>query len=78
MSRFEKLIALGHLKHDGNRMMRWMTGNVVAKQHGEFIKPTKPARLDHAKIDGFVALMMALGLAGVEVAPTQVWLDVLD
>jgi len=78
MSRFEKLIALGHLKHDGNRMMRWMTGNVVAKQHGEFIKPVKPARLDHAKIDGFVAMMMALGLAGVEVAPAQVWLDVLD
>ncbi len=78
MSRFEKLIALGHLKHNGNRMMRWMTGNVVAKHYNEFIKPVKPARLDHAKIDGFVALMMALGLAGVEVAPTQVWLDVLD
>ncbi len=78
MSRFEKLIALGHLKHSGNRMMRWMAGNVVAKQHGEFIKPVKPARLDHAKIDGFVALMMALGLAAVEERPAEVWMMVLD
>lgn len=79
MSRFEKLIALGQLKHDGNRMMRWMTGNVVARPHGEFIKPVKPARRDEAKIDGFVVLTMALGLAGaVTAAPTEVWLDVLD
>lgn len=79
MSRFEKLIALGHIKHDGNRMMRWMTGNVVAKQHGEFIKPVKPARMDHMKIDGFVSLMMALGLAGTQnAAPVEVWMDVLD
>ncbi|MBB5715857.1 terminase large subunit [Sphingomonas aerophila] len=78
MSRFEKLIALGRLKHNGNRMMRWMTGNVVARQRGEFIKPEKPPRRDEAKIDGFVAMMMALGLASVE-EPTaiEVWMDVL-
>lgn len=64
MSRFEKLIALGKLKHSGNRMMRWMAGNVVARPHGEFIKPVKPTRMDHMKIDGFVSMMMALGLAG--------------
>lgn len=79
MSRFEKLLALGQLKHDGNRMMRWMTGNVVAKHHHEFIKPVKPPRQDHLKIDGFVSLMMALGLASVEPSkPVEVWLDVLD
>ncbi|MBB5709430.1 terminase TerL endonuclease subunit [Sphingomonas xinjiangensis] len=79
MSKFEKLIALGKLKHNGNRMMRWMTGNVVAGRHGEFIRPTKPPRMDHAKIDAFVSLMMALGLASVDApAPVEVWLDVLD
>lgn len=79
MSRFEKLIALGKLKHNGNRMMRWMAGNVVARPHGEFIKPVKPARMDHMKIDGFVSMMMALGLAGsIEVPPVEVWIDILD
>lgn len=79
MSRFEKLIALGQLKHTGNRMMRWMTGNVIARQHGEFIKPVKPVRQDHLKIDGFVSLMMALGLASTaQAAPVEMWLDVLD
>lgn len=78
MSRFEKLIALGQIKHTGNRMMRWMTGNVVAKRQGEFIKPVKPPRRDEAKIDGFVALMMALGLASIAPPkPVEVWLDVL-
>ncbi|MCI1143254.1 terminase large subunit [Sphingomonas sp. WKB10] len=79
MSRFEKLIALGQLKHDGNPMLRWMAGNVVAKHHGEFIKPTKPPRMLHAKIDGFVSLMMALGLASLAAPkPVEVWIDVLD
>ncbi|KQO49782.1 terminase large subunit [Sphingomonas sp. Leaf257] len=79
MSRFEKLIALGQLKHNGNPMLRWMAGNVVAKHHGEFIKPVKPPRMLHAKIDGFVSLMMALGLASIAApAPIEVWIDVLD
>ncbi|SEM40860.1 Phage terminase-like protein, large subunit, contains N-terminal HTH domain [Sphingomonas gellani] len=79
MGRFEKLIALGQLKHTGNRMMRWMVGNVVAKHHGEFIKPIKPVRQDHLKIDGFVSLLMALGLASVAApAPQEVWIDILD
>lgn len=79
MSKFEKMIALGHIKHNGNRMMRWMTGNVVAARHGEFIRPTKPSRQDHLKIDAFVSLMMALGLASIAApAPVEVWLDVLD
>ena len=79
MSRFEKLLALGQLKHDGNRMMRWMAGNVVARHHGEFIKPEKPKGRPDSKIDGFVALMMALGLASTaQPAPVQVWMDVLD
>lgn len=79
MSRFEKLIALGRIKHSGNPMMRWMAGNVVAHHHGEFIKPVKPARRPESKIDGFVSLMMALGLASKdEVAPTEVWMMVLD
>lgn len=79
MSRFEKLIALGQLKHDGNRMMRWMTGNVVARHHGEFIKPEKPARRPESKIDGFVAMMMAVGLASAaRPAQVEIWMDVLD
>ena len=77
MSRFEKLLALGQLKHDANPMMRWMTGNVVAQRHGEFVKPVKPPRRLDAKIDGFVSLLMALGLASKdEVRPAEVWMDV--
>lgn len=79
MSRFEKLIALGQIKHNGNRMMRWMAGNVVAQRRDEFMKPAKPPRRDEAKIDGFVSLIMALGLASVAApTPMEVWLDVLD
>jgi hypothetical protein len=33
----------------------------------------------HAKIDGFVSLIMALGLASIDPPkPVEVWLDVLD
>lgn len=79
MSRFEKLLALNQLKQDGNRMMRWQTGNVVANRNSySFMKPDKPPRRPEAKIDGFVALIMALGLASAaQAAPMEVWMDVL-
>jgi phage terminase large subunit-like protein len=79
MTRFEKQLALGKLKVANNPMFRWMAGNVCAGHYGEFIKPVKPARRDHAKIDAFVSLMMALGLATKEVAaPREVWMEMLD
>lgn len=61
------------LWHDGNPMMTWMMGNVVCKIDAkENVYPRKENDNDpRCKIDGAVALIMALGraLAGVEPEP---------
>lgn len=52
------------LVHDGNPVMRWMMGNVVAKRDAnDNVFPRK--EFDHNKIDGPVATLMALGRAMV-------------
>jgi phage terminase large subunit-like protein len=58
----EKLVVSGKLIHDGNPVLRWMAGNVTVKedQSGN-IRPDKGKSAD--KIDGIVALIMALALA---------------
>lgn len=63
MKEVEALIAAALIKHDGNRVMRWMLANVVQKttKSGGPIKyyfPTRPE--DGKKIDGAVALIMAV------------------
>jgi len=63
MKEVEALIAAGLIKHDGNRVMRWMLANVVQKttRSGGPIKyyfPTRPE--DGKKIDGAVAMIMAV------------------
>ncbi len=79
MARFEALIAQGGLLHDGNPAMRWMASNVCASFHGELMKPVKPARQAYKKIDGFVTLTMALGLASQEqAAPLDLWIEMLN
>lgn len=61
MKEIEAMILDRKLWHDGNPCMTWMAGNVVVKADAkENIYPTK-SRPD-AKIDGFVALVMATGL----------------
>ncbi len=58
------LVLAGRLHHTGNRAMRWMIANLVAK---EDIKANVYPRKDRPeeKIDGAVALIMALGRAMV-------------
>lgn len=63
MKELEALILDGKLFHDGNPCTTWQMGNVTAKQDiKENIYPNKEAPNDHrCKIDGVVALIMAMG-----------------
>lgn len=64
MKELEKLILSRRLAHGGNPVLRWMVGNVATKQDpAGNIKPDKSASSD--RIDGVVALAMAVGRATV-------------
>jgi phage terminase large subunit-like protein len=64
MKEVDARITDGTLVHDGNAMQTWMMGAVTAKQDAkENIYPNKEKPNDHTcKIDGPVALIMAMGL----------------
>jgi len=69
----EKLLASRKLRGTGNPVLRWMASN-VALRHGpdEQIKPDRERSRD--KIDGIVALVMAIGRATLEAtAPASVY-----
>lgn len=57
------LVLAGKLRHDGNPAMTWMVGNLVVleSKYNELKSPTKNRKED--KIDGAMALLMALGRA---------------
>ena len=57
------LVLSGKLKHDGNPVMSWMVGNLVVmtSKYNELKSPTKNREED--KIDGAIAMLMALGRA---------------
>lgn len=59
----ENLVLGGKLKHDNNPVMNWMIGNLVVKvsKFNELRQPTK--NRDDDKIDGAMAMLMALGRA---------------
>ncbi|HDS1582232.1 TPA: terminase large subunit, partial [Stenotrophomonas maltophilia] len=58
----EALILSRRLWHDGNGAMTWMMGNVVARVDAkEHVYPRKE-KMEN-KIDGAVALIMAMGRA---------------
>lgn len=58
----ERLVVSGQLAHDGHEVMRWMVGNVAIKRdEASNIKPDREKSRD--KIDGVVALTMAIGRA---------------
>lgn len=58
----EKLVVSGNLQHDGNPVLRWMASNVCVKSDSSGnIRPDKANSAD--KIDGIVALIMALALS---------------
>jgi phage terminase large subunit-like protein len=56
----EKLLVSGAIAHDGNDVLRWMARNVsVTQDPAGNLKPNK--KTSSEKIDGIVALIMALG-----------------
>ena len=66
----EKLIVQGNLAHGGNPVLRWMASNVsVETDPAGNVKPSK--RKSTERIDGIVALVMAIGRAIAQPPPTQ-------
>ena len=62
MKHLQALVSAGRLHHDGNPALTWMISNVMAKaDDNDNIRPVKDR--DENKIDGAVALIMALGRA---------------
>jgi phage terminase large subunit-like protein len=68
----ERLVIAGKIRHGGHPVLRWCAGNVMVvidDSPAENIKPVKAKtkdgvrQQDDNKIDGIVALVMALGLA---------------
>lgn len=64
-----KLLMEGKILHGGNPVLRWMAGNVVMEQDpAGNIKPTKAKAVE--KIDGIVAMIMAMGRAVINEGST--------
>ena len=62
--KLEELILKGGIVHDKNPIMDWCISNVsVATNAYDEIRPVKPAKGTSKRIDGVVALVMALGMA---------------
>jgi phage terminase large subunit-like protein len=58
----EKLVVGGQLAHSGNEVLTWMAGNVTVRMDSNAnIMPDKKKSTE--KIDGIVALIMAIGVA---------------
>lgn len=59
----EALIASGKVRHGGNSVLAWMAGNASVKVDAAGnIKPVKPKHGSAERIDGIVALVMAIGI----------------
>lgn len=64
MKELEAAIITGRFHHDGHPIMTWCIGNVVGKYlpgNDDVVRPIKQG--NHNKIDGAVALIMAIGRA---------------
>lgn len=72
MKELEALILSRRIQHNGCPVTRWMMGNVSAKTDAAGnVKPDKATSAE--KIDGVVALIMAVGRAMVSVDPTSMY-----
>lgn len=68
----EALIMGKRIRHGGNPVLRWMADNVSVKQDpAGNLKPDKAK--SNGRIDGIVALIMALGRANVNPPPESVY-----
>ena len=61
----ERLILSRRLAHDGNPVMRWSLANVAIEQDAAGNQKISKAR-SRDKVDGAVALVMAVGVAATE------------
>ncbi|MCY1382263.1 Phage Terminase [compost metagenome] len=64
MKELEAAIRSGRFHHDGNPIMTWCIGNVIGKNlpgNDDVVRPIKQG--NDNKIDGAVALIMAVGRA---------------
>lgn len=60
--KLEELVLSRKLRHSGHPVLRWMAGNVAIEQDAaDNWKPSK--KKSQERIDGFVALVMAVDLA---------------
>lgn len=63
----ENLLANGKLRHGGNPVLAWQANNVAVRQNAEgLIRPLKPKQNSSERVDGIIALVMALGAWSVE------------
>jgi phage terminase large subunit-like protein len=61
MKELDAAIADGRVHHDGSPVMEWMIGNVMAREDvNENVLPRKETGREENKIDGAVAVIMAL------------------
>jgi phage terminase large subunit-like protein len=64
MKELERLILSEVIRHGGHPVLRWMAANLEVKEHDGAIRPVKPShKMSHQKVDGMVALIMALARA---------------
>ncbi|MDE1496914.1 terminase large subunit [Xenorhabdus bovienii] len=71
MKELEAAIQSGRFHHDGHPIMSWCLGNVVGKTlagNDDIVRPIKEHK--DSKIDGAVALIMAMGRAILHEAPS--------
>lgn len=74
MKELEKIVLEGNLEHDGDPVLTWMVSNVVCHRDvKDNIYPRKER--EENKIDGVVALIMALGreMASSQAATSSFW-----
>lgn len=61
---FERAIMQGRLRHNGDPVLTWCLGNTsIRTDEGGRMRPIRPKRRDHRRIDGTVACLMGLALA---------------
>lgn len=65
MDAFERALLAGEMQHNGNPVLRWQAGNLVAETDpAGNRKPAKNKSID--RIDGLVAVIMACGAASTD------------
>jgi phage terminase large subunit-like protein len=70
----ERLLLERELRHGAHPVATWMARSVhVRRDPSDNIRPVKPERGGSAKIDGIVALIMAIGRAITTADPTSVY-----